>query len=78
MRTILIIAIVLVVVFVGFALLDYFGFYIDWKYKFISVAAVLPIIKGIQTFLSDPLKRLKNLSANKKDQADISGINNEL
>lgn len=76
MRTLLFLILIIVLAIIGFAVLDYFGFYVSMKHKFISIAVLAPVIKGIQTFISNPFKKLKDAGISKK--VEKNGIDSKL
>lgn len=61
MKYILIILALVGLVFIGLTLLDYFGYYIDWDRSVLSLSAIIPIVTGIFSFISNPFKSVKKM-----------------
>jgi len=56
MRTFIIILVVFGIVYIGYLVLDFMGYYIEWERPLLSVAIGAPIIQAVLQFLRRPEK----------------------
>jgi hypothetical protein len=61
MKIVIYLTVLIGIVVAGFAVLDYFGYYIEWKFAYISAAALLPIFRALQSFFSDPRENINKI-----------------
>ena len=55
MRWIFILILIVLLIVAGLVVLDYFGYYINWEKSILSLAILIPIVKAIQSFLTNPV-----------------------
>lgn len=61
MKLIFWIGLVIGIVLVANMVLDYYGYYIEWKWAAISLGAGLPIIQAIRVFIKNPVEEVQKI-----------------
>jgi hypothetical protein len=61
MRFILILLLIIGLILAGLTVMDYFGYYINWNKSILSLTVLVPVIKAIQTFFTNPVKEFDSV-----------------
>jgi hypothetical protein len=61
MRFLLILILLVVVVIAGLAVLDWFGYYIDWKISLLGVSILVPVVTAVRNLVTNPFKKLNQI-----------------
>lgn len=57
------ILIIVGLVVLGNVVLDFFGYYIEWKWAAIGISGALPVIQGFRMFLRSDQQELRDFKA---------------
>lgn len=61
MRWIFFLILIVLLAVAGLMVLDYFGYYINWDKSILSLTILVPVIKAIQSFLTNPVKEFNKV-----------------
>lgn len=61
MRFILMLLLIVGIILAGLTVLDYFGYYINWNKSVLSLTILVPVIKAVQSFFTNPFKEVNKL-----------------
>lgn len=64
MRFIIYIILIIGIVIIGLMVLDYYGYYINWKSSVLSLSILIPILKAIHSFFGNSFKEVRKIKEN--------------
>ena len=49
------------ILLIGLTVMDYFGYYINWNKSILALSVLVPVMKAIQSFFSNPIKEVNKI-----------------